>query len=512
MAGISKILASLKNFSLPTHILPLNQQSKILAFKPNKANYLLSLHCRLILYFITVMKLNLSHIYLLVFLLISCKKQEEITNANYNISGRVTNQQGIGVAAVKIYFSATDYVVTNADGYWTVTNLTGKHIISPQKDNYNFTPNSYTVNAATSDISFLANNINGSTITRNEQKIISWLNNLQLSNGLLESTDNSNMVSLYDNALAALAFMSYQDFARAEKIFDFFNARINTELLSGNGGLSQFRDRNGNPDGNRWMGDNAWLLLALNNYKALTGSTKYSNLSNNIANWIRSLQDATDGGIWGGFNSAGAQTGKVTEGNIDAFVAVPNYDNFHIKLLSYLKYNRWSSTEKILISWPGNSQYLYALDIHPWGYCAFEDFPASVLTKANRFICTHIAAATGNQITGYCFDIDKDDIWLEGTGEMIVAFRSAGLNQEADNYLSELEKTIIYNVPINGVAGIPYASNLGTGYGNGLLWQGADTKPAISSSVWYLFAKHQFNPFSVVRIKNIPFTDKFWLN
>jgi hypothetical protein len=95
---------------------------------------------------------------------------------------------------------------------------------------------------------------------------------------------------------------------------------------------------------------------------------------------------------------------------------------------------------------------------------------------------------------------------------MIVAFRSAGLNQEADNYLSELEKTIINNVPINGVAGIPYATNLGTGYGNGLLWQGADTKPAISSSVWYLFAKHQFNPFGLVRIKNIPLTDKFWLN
>jgi hypothetical protein len=496
---------------LLTHILPLNQQSKTIRLQASQSELFIFVTLQDNIVLITIVKLILSHIYLLIFLFVSCKKQEEITSPNYSVSGRVTNQQGLGLSSVTIYFNATDYVITNADGYWSVTNLTGTHIISPQKDNYNFTPNTFTVNKATSDILFLANNINGNTISNNEQKIIAWLNNLQLSNGLLESTDNSNMVSLYDNALAALAFMSYQDFARAEKIFDFFNARITNELLSGNGGFSQFRDRNGNPDGKRWMGDNAWLLLALNNYKALTGSTKYNNLSSKIENWIRSLQDATDGGIWGGYNSTGVLTGKVTEGNIDAFVAVPKYDNFHVKILNYLKNNRLSTTEKILVSWPGNSQYLYALDIHPWGYCSFEDFPATVLTKANRFICTQTATATQQQITGYCFDIDKDDIWLEGTGEMVVAFRSAGLNQEADNYLNELDKTIINNVPINGVAGMPYATNIGTGYGNGLLWQGADTKPAISSSVWYLFAKHQFNPFSVVRIKNIPLADKFWL-
>ena len=72
-----------------------------------------------------------------------------------------------------------------------------------------------------------------------------WLEKSQLPNGLLESTENGNFVSLYDNALAALLFTEQGELQRAEKIFNFFEARIDRELLKGKGGFFQFRNREG---------------------------------------------------------------------------------------------------------------------------------------------------------------------------------------------------------------------------------------------------------------------------
>jgi len=55
-----------------------------------------------------------------------------------------------------------------------------------------------------------------------ELQVLKWFENQQSSNGLVESVENGNIVSLYDNALAALVFMLNEDYSRAEDIFDFF--------------------------------------------------------------------------------------------------------------------------------------------------------------------------------------------------------------------------------------------------------------------------------------------------
>ena len=341
-------------------------------------------------------------------------------------------------------------------------------------------------------------------------KVRNWFANLQLDNGLLESAENSNIVSLYDNALAALVYMTNEEFVRAEKIFDFFNGRIDSELMLGVGGFSQFRDREGVPGNHRWMGDNAWLLIALNNYHELTGSDKYGRLAEEIESWLRSLQDV-DGGLWGGYYPDNSRIHKITEGNVDAFNAIPHYDSFHSELLGYLDKYRWDKTEELLIAWPGNAQYLFAMDLHPWGYCIFEDFPESVLPEAERYITTKSATITGQSINGYCFDIDLDVVWLEGTGEMVIAFQKAGLTNEANYYLGELEKMILDSKLFPDSAGIPYTTNFGTHYGGSPLWDGVDTNQAISSSAWYIFGMAKFNPFEVGYVKNIPLNDKFWI-
>ncbi len=454
------------------------------------------------------MKLAFIPFLSILLLLFSCNRKNNELLLQYNVSGSVLGNNGLGVEAVKIHYGAEDFTLTDSAGRWAITGLVGGHTITPKKENYVFDPLRLIIDTANNNMLFIGTD---TTFTGNEISVYNWFKNLQLPNGLLESSENSNVVSLYGNALSALVFMIYGNFDKAEKLFDFFNARIDTELLLGSGGFSQFRDRNGNPNNHRWMGDNAWLLIALNNYAALTGSTKYNRLSEEIEIWLRSLQDS-DGGLWGGFNSNNSQIHKITEGNIDAFNAILGYDNFHIELLNYLENERWDTSEKLLIAWPGNQQYLFALDLHPWGYCIFEDFPVAVLTKADRYITTKTSTALNNQITGYCFDTDKDVVWLEGTGEMIIAFQHAGLNIEEDYYTAELEKMIFESTVFSNSAGLPYTTNFGTHYGDSDLWEGVDTNLAISSGAWHLFAKAKFNPFSTGRTKNIPEADKFWMN
>ena len=308
-----------------------------------------------------------------------------------------------------------------------------------------------------------------------------------------------------------MVFMLNDDFTKAEMIFDFFNARIVSELQSGVGGFSQFRDRNGIPTGHRWMGDNAWLLIALNNYKSRTGNSTYDLLASEISSWLMSLQDV-DGGLFAGYNTDNSLMNyKVTEGNIDAFNAIDGFTAFHSQLLDFLEQDRWDAAENSLVAWPTNPPYLYALDLHPWSYLIFNNFPEATLINAQRFLTTQ-TATNGAQITGYCFDEDKDTVWPEGTGQMAVAFGIAGMNVDQEFYINQMENVLIQSTRYADAAGFPYASNPGTVYGSDPLWTGADTKIALSGGAWYLFAQFNFNPFAVGRDKSIPEADMFWIN
>lgn len=440
-----------------------------------------------------------------LFATLSCKKIPPI--ATYHIQGKVIDHQSQGIQDITIQSSLAHHTLTDQSGNFRLDSLTGILTIFPMSDDYtfDFDPSEITVTETITNLEFVATPI----ISDEEVLLKNWLRQQQLTNGLLPSVENGTLISLYDQSLAALAFLAYGDIASAEQIFDFFKNRIDSELLDGLGGFSQFRDPSGNPNNHRWMGDNAWLLIALNNYEAITGSQQYNRLSTELANWLMGLQD-TDGGLWGGYRDNDDQIHKITEGNIDAFNAIKGYTSFHQNLLLYLKNDRWDATTQDLVSWPTNPQYFYALDLHSWGYCIFEDFPQVTLTNADRYLTTQTATVNGQAVTGYCFDVDKDVVWLEGTGEMIVAFNKAGMTTESAFYLKEMEKIIIPSTVHQDASGIPYAANFGSSYGSGMLWQGVDTKAAISSTAWYLFAKKGFDPFAVEYHKNIPDADKFW--
>jgi len=257
------------------------------------------------------------------------------------------------------------------------------------------------------------------------------------------------------------------------------------------------------------MGDNARLLIALNNYHQITGNHKYNELTVLLENWIRSLQDE-DGGLWDGFNEDGTQIHKVTEGIIMAFNAVKGYDDFHKGILNYLKQERWNITDGLLVACPENETHYYAMDLHSLGYLIFENFPEDVLFKADRYKNTQVASFNGEVITGYCFDEDKDVIWLEGTAQMALAFKQANMANEANEFIGQLQKAQMNNSAQENLPGIPYVTNAGNSYGFSLLWEDAPSTPALSSSIWYLFNMLSFNPLDIGKQKNIPNEDKFW--
>ena len=421
------------------------------------------------------------------------------------IAGHITNSFGTGMENVAVFYSETAFVLTDEQGLWTLT--TEQTItIEPHDTRYVFSPQRVDVSNGSQSIDFVVR----PEFNLTDTQVLSWIEQQQLANGILESAENSNVVSLYDNALAALTFMLADDFFSAEAIFDFFDARIDSELLQGVGGFSQFRDRNGTPSNHRWMGDNAWLLIALNNYRAATGSDRYERMAEELTNWIISLQ-ATDGGLLAGYRGDDSVMDfKVTEGNIDAFNAIDGYTRFHESLLNFLAEQRWDASDGNLIASPDDPNYRYAVDSHSWAYSLFNDYPVNSLHTADRFIVTHTATATGNNITGYDIDEDRDTVFLEGTGQMALAFDLAGLDSEASFYLNEMEKVLIQSSIHTNAVGFPYSSNRGTGFGTGLLWEGVDTNIALSGGAWYLFAKAGFNPFAVGKKDAVPPSDQFW--
>ncbi|QXP56187.1 hypothetical protein H0I25_19405 [Cellulophaga sp. HaHa_2_95] len=345
--------------------------------------------------------------------------------------------------------------------------------------------------------------------TATHQAIL-WVSTMQEDNGLFQSSEYSNSVSLYDNALAILLFTAQNDFEKAERTLDYFDARVTKELEHEKGGFYQFRNKQGENARRTWLGDNAWLLIAINNYHHYAKNQKYEVMAAALTKWIISLQDS-DGGLWGGYDTDGSRIHKITEGIITAFNAVKGYNTFHKNILEYLNINRWDASDNVLIAWPENPTYNYALDLHTLGYGILEDYNTNVLENAARYTTTQTATISLNTITGYCFDEDKDVIWLEGTAQMAVAFSTAKKTTESQMLLAEIEKSFISSNLNGNAKGIPYTTNHGTSYGAGILWDNADLTPALSATIWYIFAKQDFNPFTIQKSKNVPQEERFWL-
>lgn len=322
-----------------------------------------------------------------------------------------------------------------------------------------------------------------------EKAVSEWLVNQQRETGLLGNQEDDDFSGIYPNALAAICFVREGDVHRAEKIFDFYNSRFDTEFAAGTpGGFHQFWNAKTGavyPDTDRWIGDNAWLLIALNYYQRRVDRHDYSAMRTGIAKWLISLQDA-DGGVLSGFTKTGPMTHKSTEGNLDCYAALVDYPENRAKVLGWLRTKMWVEQENSFRM--GSTVAQPALDGISWGVAALgREYSIMLPVAEERFARVDKAEGSGNEVAGFADFVGKKRVWLEGTGQMAVAYNVAGDRDKAQNVLRQLERAMVRSARFPGALGIPCSTS-------DPAWAGATQKIFVPSQTWYLFGRWNFNP------------------
>jgi hypothetical protein len=324
----------------------------------------------------------------------------------------------------------------------------------------------------------------------NTKGIYEWLLGQQGQMGILGNQENEYFSGLYTNALAAICYMHQGDIERAEKVFSFFNRNLDSVAKTPPGGFPQFWEANtGQPhlDSDRWIGDNAWFLIALNHHHFLTGKDTFKEMRLTIAEWLISLQD-TDGGIKSGFNQDGLMYWKSTEGNFDCYAALIEYPQEREKIRRFLEEKMWIPSEGRFRM--GSTVSESALDCLSWGVAALGSEYSTALQYAEAaFLCQQISDATGNTVTGFCDFMARDRIWLEGTGQMVVAYNMTEQPDKAQQFLRELDKAMMPSSRFAGTVGLPCHTN-------NPAWATGSTTIFVPSQAWYLFGAWKFNPMN----------------
>lgn len=319
-----------------------------------------------------------------------------------------------------------------------------------------------------------------------EHRVYQWLVAQQSPTGLVGNQEDDDFSGLYANALAALCYTHEGDFDGARKLFEHFNRQYSQDFA----GFPQFwnaRTGQAFADSDRWIGDNAWLLIALNHYRRMTDDARFDDLRAGIARWLLSLQDA-DGGVLSGFNKAGPMTHKSTEGNLDCYAALTDHPEARARVLDWLKTKMWVAGEQRLRM--GSSVDESPLDATSWGIAALGSGWTNLLPYAEQhFVRADVCAANGKSVTGFADFLGKQRIWFEGTGQMVVAYNVAGQFEKADRYLHEMESVMLRSAQFPETLGLPCMSSDPP-------WKTGAEKIFVPSQAWYLFGKWRFNPMA----------------
>jgi hypothetical protein len=319
------------------------------------------------------------------------------------------------------------------------------------------------------------------------RSVYQWLRLQQAPSGLLGNQEDDDFSGMYSVALAAIAFIHQGDIELAERAFDTYIKHGDAERFDG---FNQFWSAAGSTPHrhtDRWAGDNAWLLIALNYHRQATGSSKYNALREALARWLIGLQQE-DGGIASGFTAAGPIGHQSTEANLDAYAALIDYPVERAGVLRFLTERMWIPGEDRFRM--GSTVEESAMDGGSWAVCSLGDRFRPVLDYTIRaFARTDTMEASGREVAGFGDFLDRKRVWFEGTGQMVVALQVAGRSEEAAHYLAELEKALLPSDRFPGTFGLPCSSS-------DPAWTGASTRIFVPSQCWYLFGRWGFNPMA----------------
>ncbi len=304
--------------------------------------------------------------------------------------------------------------------------------------------------------------------------------------GLIDSfpDDGRDHSYTYDNAMAALAFLSLGDTTNAEKILDAYLA-ISPDASGGF--LHRYNAVTGkSPSGKLRIGHNAYLLQAMNLYYRQTKKGRYNQTAVDIADFMLRHQDI-DGGLTGG----PGVLWKSTENNAGAYMAIYNLGVVQ-GISSYRAAANLIRDFLIRDCWQreyfdvGKDDPTIATDVQALGALVLgSGYAAGAYWIEDQTLSTQKLKRRG-RVTGFDLNEDQDTVWAEGTLQLTLTYAVAGDTERHARFLAEAQKM---QQPSGGVL---EASNIGTtGFGESF-----EPRVAVAPTAWYVLAAERNNVFA----------------
>lgn len=341
----------------------------------------------------------------------------------------------------------------------------------------------------------------------------------------------TNTAYSYDNALAAMAFLSAGEKEYAEEILDAFvyavnhdryqNGRIRNSYIAGD--ISGFPGWNSGVRFATFWGNGGWaedayqvgcnvgntsyVALAMMQYDRVCGTNKYTDTAETLMNWV--LDECTDGGLgftagydgWPEKNDIKKHTYKSLEHSIDASAAFKQlyavtgnekYKNAADSALAFIRsmYNAdtgWFYTGTTTDGVTPNTD-VVVLDVQVWSAMAMEELYepyASALDLVDSM-------KTEEGAYPFCQENKNGGFWCEGSAFTALMFRERGENDkfaETMNALCDvqLDSGLFPAATVDGLSTGIYLSD-------GSPWE-YYKDPHITPTAWFIMAVNGFDPY-----------------
>lgn len=316
-----------------------------------------------------------------------------------------------------------------------------------------------------------------------------WLKSRMVATGLVDSfQDQKDICYTYDEAVAAIAFQAKGDAVNARKVLD---ALKSMQYADGSWNTAYYCTSKAVQETQKHVGPVLWVAMAVAYYEKRTGDTQYHAMGDKAVQWSLQFKQA-DGGVNGGLDFNGTLlTWSSTEHNDDAYSAYTSfgYTTHAAQVKSYLDNTVWDAAN--LRWYAGRNDPTDPMDVNAWGVSALGTTGTRDYQRSLDYVMSHHRStqsvrvgATTTTVDGFDFNSDRNDVWFEGMGQMILAFRLVGRTADADYFTTQLLKGQ------QSDGGVQYSLK---GTNNGY-WTMSKLK-SVSASGWLIFAADGVNPF-----------------
>ncbi|MEI2300972.1 hypothetical protein [Ensifer sp. MJa1] len=334
---------------------------------------------------------------------------------------------------------------------------------------------------------------------------------------------------VYDNALAAMAFIACGDTQAARAIGDAFVAasaedrhyrdgRLRNAYRAGPVAKPPLLPGFWDDDAGRWMEDEyqastavgnvAWAALALLQLHRQTGDPSYLDTALRLGRWLEQFVDPSGSGLTGGYYGFEPKPARIswksTEHNIDV-VAVGRW------LWSETQDPRWTALSESALSFltvMQDSRAGFFIGTDGKGSAASnagtvldaQVWPLMVLPKQDRPAAWEGSIARIDELLGvpggYDFNGDRDGMWVEGTSQMALLFALESENERADALIASVMEN---RDAKSGWLFATRENQISTGLTIDAAGQGEEFRyyrwPHLGATAWAVLAITRFNPF-----------------